>query len=228
MTTIIPGIASYLSNDVALLDVLSQNVANMRTTGYRAERLATDFRTGLLDDTPTLNLADGSLSTTGHPLDVAIRGPGFFVVDVDGQQMLTRNGQFHLDADQQLVDAAGHPVMGQAGPITLNHANVHIDAAGTITDNGDELDSLQIANVDKPSELREMGDGLYSFTGTDASAGQFIGRVQQGALEQSNVDPGEEMVRLMALTRHAQSVQRAIQAYDAALQEGINHIGDNA
>lgn len=228
MTTIIPGIASYLSNDVAQLDVLSQNVANLRTTGYRAERLATDFRSGLLDGTPTLSLADGSLSTTGHPLDVAIRGPGFFVVDVDGQQMLTRNGQFHLDADQQLVDAAGHPVMGQAGPITLNHANVHIDAAGTITDNGDELDSLQIVNVDKPSELREMGDGLYSFTGTDANAGQFIGRVQQGALEQSNVDPGEEMVRLMALTRHAQSVQRAIQAYDAALQEGINHIGDNA
>lgn len=228
MTTIIPGIASYLSNDVALLDVLSQNVANMRTTGYRAERLATDFRSGLLDDTPTLNLADGSLSTTGHPLDVAIRGPGFFVVDVDGQQMLTRNGQFHLDADQQLVDAAGHPVMGQAGPITLNHANVHIDAAGTITDNGDELDSLQIVNVDKPSELREMGDGLYSFTGTDASAGQFIGRVQQGALEQSNVDPGEEMVRLMQLSRHASSIQHAISTYHAALVAGIDQIGKDS
>jgi flagellar basal-body rod protein FlgF len=71
-----------------------------------------------------------------------------------------------------------------------------------------------------------MGDGLYSFKGNDD--GQFIGRVQQGALEQSNVDPGEEMVRVMALSRHAQSVQRAIQAYDAALQEGINHIGDNS
>lgn len=227
MSNIIPGIARYLSNDVELLDVLSQNVANLRTTGYRAERLSTDFRTGLLDETPTLSLADGSLSTTGHPLDLAIRGPGFFVVNVNGQQMLTRNGQFHVDADQQLVDAAGHPVMGLSGPITLQHANVHIDAAGAITDNGDEIDSLQIVNVDRPSELREMGDGLYSFGGANADAGQFIGRVQQGALEQSNVDPGEEMVRLMALTRHAQSVQRAIQAYDAALQEGINHIGDN-
>ena len=226
MSTVIPGIARYLSNDVDALDVLSQNVANMRTTGYRAERLATDFRTGLLENSPTLDLADGSLSTTGHPLDLAIRGPGFFVVNVNGQSLLTRNGQFHLDANQQLVDAAGHPVMGQAGPITLNHANVHIDAAGVITDGGDDVDALQIVNVDRPGELREMGDGLYSFSGNNS--GQFIGQVQQGALEQSNVDPGEQMVRLMALTRHAQSVQRAIQAYDAALQAGINHIGDNS
>lgn len=225
MSNIIPGIARYLSNDVDALDVLSQNVANMRTTGYRAERLATDFSTGLLDSTPTLNLADGSLSTTGHPLDLAIRGPGFFVVDVNGQSMLTRNGQFHIDADQQLVDSAGHPVLGQSGPITLSHTNVHINAAGEITDGNDTVDSLRIVNVGNANALREMGDGLYRYSGDD---GEFIGRIQQGALEQSNVDPGAEMVRLMALTRHAQSVQRAIQAYDAALQEGINHIGDNS
>ncbi|GGA15669.1 flagellar hook-basal body protein [Dyella caseinilytica] len=226
MSNIIPGIARYLSNDVDALDVLSQNVANMRTAGYRAERLATDFKTGLLENTPTLDLADGSLSTTGHPLDLAIRGTGFFAVDVNGQTMLTRNGQFHIDADQQLVDSAGNPVLGQSGPITLNHANVHIDASGAITDGSDNVDTLRIVNVDKASALRDMGDGLYSFKGNDS--GQFIGRIQQGALEQSNVDPGEEMVRLMALSRHAQSVQRAIQAYDATLQEGINHIGDNS
>ncbi len=225
MSNIVPGIARYLSNDVDALDVLSQNVANMRTAGYRAERLAVDFRTGLLENTPTLDMADGSLTTTGHPLDVAIRGPGFFAVDVNGQTMLTRDGQFHIDADQQLVDSAGHPVLGQSGPITLSHSNVHIDASGAITDGKDSVDSLRIVDVDKPSALRDMGDGLYSYSGDD---GEFIGRVQQGALEQSNVDPGEEMVRLMALSRHAQSVQRAIQAYDAALQEGINHIGDNS
>lgn len=226
MSNIIPGIARYLSNDVDALDVLSQNVANMRTAGYRAERLATDFRTGLLENTPTLDLADGSLSTTGQPLDLAIRGTGFFVVDVNGQSLLTRNGQFHIDANQQLVDADGNPVLGQSGPITLNHANVHIDASGAITDGTDNVDTLRIVNVDKASSLRDMGGGLYSFKGNDD--GQFIGSIQQGALEQSNVDPGEEMVRLMALSRHAQSVQRAIQAYDATLQEGINHIGDNA
>jgi flagellar basal-body rod protein FlgF len=224
MSNVITGIASYLSNDVASLDVLSQNVANMRTAGYRAERLKENFRSGLLDTKPTLDMADGALSTTGHSLDLAIRGAGFFAVDVNGQTMLTRNGQFHLDADQQFVDAAGHPVLGQAGPITLTHPNVHVDAAGEITDGSNSVDSLRIVAVDNPTALREMGGGLYSYAGDEAS---WIGRIQQGALEQSNVDAGEEMVRLMALTRHAQSVQRAIQAYDAAMQEGINHIGDN-
>ena len=225
MSSVIPGIARYLSNDVDALDVLSQNVANMRTTGYRAERLKVDFGSGMLDSTPALDLSDGSLSTTGHALDLAVRGPGFFVVDVNGQSMLTRNGQFHLDTNQQLVDSAGHPVQGQSGPITLKHANVHISAAGEITDGTDTVDTLQVVSVDNPKNLREMGEGLYSYNG---SQGEWLGRIQQGALEQSNVDPGEEIVRLMSLTRHAQSVQRAIQAYDSAMQEGINHLGDNS
>lgn len=227
MSNIVSAIASYLTNDVDALDVLSQNVANMRTNGYRAERLKTDFRTGMLDSTPVLDMADGSLSTTGHPLDLAVRGNGFFAVDVNGQTMLTRNGQFHIDADNQLVDVGGRPVLGQSGPITLNHANVRVSASGEITDGKDSIDSLRIVTVDQPSALRDVGDGLYSYTGSGDDA-NFIGRIQQGALEQSNMDPGEEMVRLMALSRHAQSVQRAIQAYDAALQEGINHLGDNS
>lgn len=225
MSQVIPSIARYLASDVDALDALSQNVANMRTVGYRAEQQKVDFRTGVIDNTPSLDLADGSLSITGHPLDLAIRGHGFFAVNAGGQVMLTRNGQFHIDANQQLVDAAGDPVLGRAGPITLAHSNVHVDAAGNITDNGEEVDALQIVAADDPTALREMGDGLYTYAG---QPGQWIGRIQQGALEQSNVSPGEEIVRLMALTRHAQSVQRAIQAYDAAMQEGINHLGDNS
>lgn len=225
MSQVIPSVARYLASDVDALDALSQNVANMRTVGYRAEHQKVDFKTGVIDEAPSLDLTDGGLSVTGHPLDLAIRGHGFFAVSVGGQAMLTRNGQFHVDANQQLVDAAGDPVLGRSGPITLAHPNVHVDAAGNITDNGENVDALQIVAVDDPSALREMGGGLYTYSG---QPGQWIGRVQQGALEQSNVSPGEEIVRLMALTRHAQSVQRAIQAYDAAMQEGINHLGDNS
>lgn len=225
MSQVIQSVARYLANDVDALDTLSQNVANMRTVGYRAEHQKMDFRTGVVDGTPSLDLTDGGLSVTGHPLDLAIRGHGFFAVDAGGQVMLTRNGQFHVDANQQLVDAAGDPVLGQSGPITLAHPNVSVDAAGNITNNGDNVDTLRIVAIDDPSALHEMGGGLYTYSGQPV---HWIGRIQQGALEQSNVSPGEEIVRLMALTRHAQSVQRAIQAYDAAMQEGINHLGDNS
>jgi flagellar basal body rod protein FlgG len=224
MSNVISGIARYLSNDVDALDVISQNIANMRTAGYRNERLKTDFRTGILDPTPMLSLVDGTLTKTGKPLDLAIQGAGFFVVDAGGKEMLTRNGQFHIDADQQLVDAAGHPVQGQSGPISLTHAGVHINAAGEIVDGDKTIDSLRIVAVDTPGALREAGDGLYTYSGNSAD---WNGSIHQGALEQSNVDAGAEMVRLMELTRHAQSVQRAIQAYDEAMQAGINHIGDN-
>jgi flagellar basal-body rod protein FlgF len=225
MSQIISGIARYLSDDVAALDVISQNVANMRTAGYRAERLKPDFRSGMLEGTPSLDLADGTLDHTGASLDLAIQGPGFFVVSVDGREMLTRNGMFHIDANQQLVDAAGHPVLGQSGPISLAHSDVRIDATGQIKDGNDAIDTLRVVAVDTPDQLREAGGGLYIYGGTPA---EWNGNIHQGALEQSNVDPGNEMVRLMELTRHAQSVQRAILAYDQAMQSGINHLGDNS
>ena len=222
--SVVSGIARYLSNDVEALDVISQNVANMRTTGYRTERLKADFRTGTLDPEPALSLVDGNLDMTGRPLDLAIQGPGFFVVDVNGQEMLTRDGQFHLDASQQLVDVSGHPVLGQSGPITLTRDGVHINAAGEIVDGDKTIDSLRVVAIGTPSALRESGDGLYTY---NAAPADWNGSIHQGALEKSNVDASSEIVRLMELTRHAQSVQRAIQAYDQAMQAGINHLGDN-
>lgn len=222
--SVISGIARYLSNDVEALDVVSQNVANMRTTGYRAERLKADFKTGMPDAEPSLSLIDGNLDITGRPLDLALQGPGFFVVDVNGEQKLTRNGQFHLDANQQLVDVQGHPVLGRSGPIVLAHGQVRINAGGEILDGDKTVDSLRVVAIATSSALREAGDGLYTYGG---APGGWSGSIHQGALEKSNVDASSEMVRLMALTRHAQSVQRAIQAYDQALQAGINHLGDN-
>lgn len=222
--SVVSAIARYLSGDVESLDVISQNVANMRTTGYRSERLKADFRTGTMDSEPVLNLVDGNLDMTGRPLDLAMQGPGFFVVDVGGTEMLTRDGQFHLDANQQLVDVSGHPVLGQSGPIVLNQDGVHINAAGEIVDGDKTVDTLRVVAIGTPDALHEAGDGLYTYS---AAPAQWNGSIHQGALEKSNVDPSIEIVRLMELTRHAQSVQRAIQAYDQAMQAGINHLGDN-
>lgn len=227
MSTVISGIARFLSNDVQALDVVSQNVANMRTAGYRAERLQASFLAGTTvgDAAPALDMADGNLDVTGQPLDLALRGNGFFVVDNAGTELLTRNGQFHLDAERTLVDAAGRPVLGQSGPITLSSDNVHINGAGEVSANGDVVDTLRVQSIADPNGLREVGGGMYAYDGAPA---QWLGSIKQGAIEQSNVDGGTEMVRLMELTRHAQSVQRAILAYDQALQTGVNHIGDNS
>lgn len=225
MSNVISSIASYLSRDVEALDIIGQNVANMRTAGYRTERLRSDFRAATMESDRTLSMLDGSLDKTGAPLDLAIQGQGFFVVDVNGQERLTRNGQFHLDADRQLVDTMGRPVLGESGPITLESTAVRIGADGSIKDGDKDIGMLRIVGVADANGLRAIGDGLYAYSG---APGQWIGTLHQGALERSNVDPGTEMVRLMEVTRHAQSVQRAIQAYDTAMQGGISHLGDNA
>jgi flagellar basal body rod protein FlgG len=225
MSNVISSIASYLSRDVESLDIIGQNVANMRTVGYRTERLKGDFRAATASTDRTLSMLDGNLDKTGASLDLAIQGQGFFVVDVNGQERLTRNGQFHLNEDRQLVDDMGRAVMGESGPITLDTAAVQIGADGTIKDGDKQIDTLRIVGVANADGLREIGDGLYAYSG---APGEWNGSLHQGALERSNVDPGTEMVRLMEVTRHAQSVQRAIQAYDTAMQSGVSHLGDNA
>lgn len=224
MDNTIAGIARALSYDVKSLDLISQNVANMQTPGYLTQHLAHNFAANLSGGT-VMNLTAGSLKQTGRPLDLAVQGNAFFAVDVDGQTQLTRNGEFRVDDQGQLVSTAGYPVLGDAGPITVSGTAIRILSDGQIEDGGRVVGHLHIVTVNDPLKLVAAGNGLYGYAG-DSSP--WHGAIQIGALEQANVDPGSEMVRLIEVTRHVQSLQHAMHAYDDALQTGINHLGDNS
>lgn len=219
MTQFVDAIARSLSADVNQLDVVGQNVANMRTPGYRAERSFADL-TGV-----RLDLSDAPLDSTGRQEDFALRGPGFFTVDADGRVLLERNGAFHVDSQHQLVDATGHPVQGEDGAIEVDGQTLKVDSDGVVNVDGKAVDRLHIVAVADPNAVKEAGNGLYDYSGAET---EWIGTVHQGALEQANVDASGEMVRLMELTRHAQALQHAIRAYDEAMQNGINHLGENS
>jgi flagellar basal body rod protein FlgG len=223
MDSTIASITRYLGQDVEALNVASQNIANLRTPGYRAQKLMPDFSGTLAGVQVHLDMSDGALEQTGRPLDVALQGPGFFSVDVDGTTHLMRAGQLGINSEGQLVDPAGHEVLGQGGPITLG-PTARIRADGSVIDAGRVVDRLRIVQVLHPEQLQDRGGGLYAYTG---AVQDWDGALHVGTLEQSNVDPGSEMVRLMEITRHAQSLQHAMEAYDQVLQAGINHIGDN-
>lgn len=223
MDITITGISRALHRDIRELDVISQNVANMQTPGYRAERLVPSFVPGAPPQV-VLALSDGPLQHTGQPLDVAARGKAFFAVDADGQTLLTRAGAFHVSGQGMLVDASGHPVLGEGGPISVSGKQVRILSDGTVETDGHVIDHLQMIVIGEPQALQAVGDGLYRYTG---AALPWKGQLVVGALEQADVDPGTEMVRLIAITRHAQSLQQALRAYDEALQTGINHLGEN-
>lgn len=223
MDSTIAGIARSLHSDVQELGFISQNVANMQTPGYLAKHAVRDFRTGLPDGT-ALNLASGSLKRTGQPLDVAVQGDAFFTIEANGQTLLTRNGEFHVDSQGHLVTASGYAVLGDSGPISVQGSNVRILADGRVEDAGRPVDRLHIVSISDPRMLSSVGADLYAYRG---SAAAWQGAVVPGALEQANVDPGNEMVHLIEATRHAQSLQHAMHAYDEALQAGINDLGTN-
>lgn len=224
MDSIIAGIARALSSDVDNLGLISQNVANMQTPGYLARHPSrSNFAAGL-QQAPALDLAPGAMKHTGQPLDLALRGDAFFAVEVGGRTLLTRNGEFHIDGQGRLVTANGDSVLGDAGPITVAGTAIKVLPDGQVEDGGRVTDRLHIVSVSDPQKLVPAGAGLYDYTGELVS---WKGAIQAGTLEQSNVDPGSEMVRLIEITRHAQSLQHAMSAYDEALQTGINHLGDN-
>lgn len=222
MDNTISLITRALGHDVESLNVVSQNIANMRTPGYRAERLTQDFSRGLSGTSVVLDTDSGPLQETGRKLDVALQDHGFFVVKSGDGTFLTRNGAFEVNRDGVLVDPAGHIVLGESGPIQLDGSDVTIRADGSVVQGGHTVDHLRIVTPSQPERLRNAGNGLYLY---DGQTNVWSGNLQVGALEQANVDPGSEMVQLMEVTRHAQALQHAMHAYDEVLQDGISRLG---
>lgn len=227
MTDTIQSVSRALSADIATLNTISHNIANLNTPGFRAERSLPGFEAHLAGGGERLrarDLSDGPLSTTGRPLDLALRGHGFFVVEREGAPMLVRAGQFRLDAEKNLVTAAGDRVLGESGALTLESENVRIDAKGELWSGTQSLGRLRLVDVADASALQSLDGGGFRYEGALA---EWQGSVQQGALEHANVDAADESIRLMELTRHVESVQRAIAIYDKAMDAGVNRLGEN-
>ncbi len=223
MTDTISAISRSLSADVQSLGAVSQNVANAATPGFRAVRVTPDFA-GRLDVANSFDLTDGTLMQTGRTLDLALRGKGFFAVERDGKTVMTRAGNFRRDADGYLVTVAGDRVLGESGPIVLDGLDVRIDGKGEMWAGKRSIGKLSIVDIADPRGLRSLGNGAYAYDGIFS---QWQGSVIQGSIERANVDAADETIHLMELTRHAESVQRAISIYDKTMDTGINRLGEN-
>jgi flagellar basal body rod protein FlgG len=233
MTDTSQAVGRSLSADIATLDTISHNVANINTPGYRAERTVPSFQAQVeagQGSAPAgarriaIDLRDGPLTDTGRPLDLALRGRGFFVVERDGATVLSRAGNFRLDAQGQLVNAHGDRVLGESGPLSLAGTKVRIDHQGQIWQGETAVGRVQVVDVADPAALAVLDGGGYRYTGELAP---WQGSVQQGAIEHANVDAAVESIRLLELSRHVESVQRAISIYDQAVGAGISRLGDN-
>lgn len=222
------------------MDVVSNNVANANTTGYKQQRVlfneflskpALGERMSMVQDRGTVrDTTSGALLPTTNPLDVAINGKGYFVVDTVNGPHYTRAGRFQLDAQRQIVDESGLPVLGQNNkPITLPQGatTIRIDSDGSVVTNVNPtqaIGKLNVVRFEREQAMTPVGGGLYTTTETPAAA-QPETKVQQGMLEESNVKPVVEMTNMIEILRQYQSMQRVLDAEHERQRTMIQRLG---
>jgi flagellar basal-body rod protein FlgF len=217
--------ASGMLTEQVRQDLISHDLANASTAGYKADRVTTkSFGDLMLQDSATgekigplglgariesqtTDMTPGALRDTGEPLDFAVEGDGLFAVRGASGTRYTRDGQFQVSSRGTLVTAAGDEVLGPKGQ------PVRVGADGTVA--AGEI------GVTKLDAAKREGDNL--FTGTARGAG--TGTVRSGALEDSAVDPITTMVDMLGSLRAFEAGQRVITTIDSTLSKATNQVG---
>jgi flagellar basal-body rod protein FlgG len=215
------------------LDAVSNDIANVNTSGYKRLRVGfrdliyqsdgpTGVRTGSGAAITQLGRGgeQGALQQTGQPFDLAIAGDGYFQVRrADGQVALTRSGTFLLNARRQLVSPNGELLVP---PITIprdaNPSEVAIAADGTVAVGGRRIGQIQLVTVPAPNGLAPAGDNLYLPTAASGGIRNATGTLVQGALEASNVDLADAMVDMMDAQRSYSMASKAIHMQDQMME----------
>jgi flagellar basal-body rod protein FlgF len=243
-----------LSRQTALgrqLDVVANNIANVNTSGYKADStlfeeflntpahednfVGRDRRVSFTQDRGTFrDMTQGPLEQTKNPLDIAINGSAFLTVQTPGGERYTRDGNLHINSQGQLVTAAGNQVVGASGPIVFQQTDhdINITPDGTITvvEGSGRTDSLRgnlrLASFADTQKMLKEGFNLY--TAGDAGTPQADAKstVQQGFIEKSNVNAVSEMSRMMEVSRAYTSIATLMQQQSELQKNAIQALAD--
>ena len=205
-------------------ETLANNLANTSTVGFRAELAAfravpvegsgASTRVYALESTPGFDATPGQVAATGRNLDVAMRGSAWLAVQArDGTEAYTRGGALDLDAEGNLVTSSGLTVLGDGGPIQVPpETQVSIAPDGTVSAtaaNGRSTSIGRLKLVTPEAALVRGGDGLFRGNDGDLAADPAA-RVQDGALEGSNVSAVETMVQMIAAARQFEAQMKSL------------------
>jgi flagellar basal-body rod protein FlgF len=243
-----------LSRQIALqreLDVIANNIANINTTGFKAEGVvfhehlmpiarANQFGVGdrklsFVQDRATWHdLSQGPLQQTGNPLDIAIGGDAYLTVQTARGERYTRNGALQVNANGELVTSEGDRVVGENGPITLQPGDrdVSITSDGTVSvrEGKNTTDSsrgkLRLVSFAQPQRLEK--DGASTFRAPEGMTPQPATnvRVSQGVIEKSNVRSVIEMTRMIEVTRNYTQVAGILQQQSDMRRSAIEKLAE--
>jgi len=215
-------------------EVLAHNLANASTPGFRAELTAfravpvlgegAATRVYALESTPGYNAEPGAVQATGRNLDVAMKGNTWLAVQgLDGTEAYTRTGALDVNNEGVLITKTGLTVLGDGGPITVPaNAQVQIAPDGTISaavGNAKPQSVGKLKLVTPESPLQRGEDGLFRSANGDLSADPEA-RVQDSALEGSNVSPVETMIAMIAAARQFEQQMKMVHSAQEKEQAG--------
>lgn len=210
------------------LELVSQNVSNLTTPGYRK---GVSFENSLAHQAHGAELVvstdftPGSQRITGQPFDLALSSVGFFRVRGEDTVYYTRAGQFTRDAEGRLVDAQGLALQTADGQdLIVRGNNAEILADGAVLEAGVPIARVGVFEAAPDAALSRMG-GAYFVMADNGAREVASPLVRQGALEASNVDLPAEMLTMMSALRQAEVGARVVQTYDALIGQTITTLG---
>jgi flagellar basal-body rod protein FlgF len=233
------------------MDVVANNVANVNTTGYKADKSlfqeylasgaheddfrGSDRRVSYVTDRATWHdFSQGTAEATKNPLDVAIDGKAFLAVQTPRGERYTRDGSLQINAQGQLVTSAGYPVLGNAGPIvfqpTDKEVTINADGGVSVLEGLSRIDSirgkLRLVSFAQAQKLVKEGANLYAPGEGNAAQPDTTSKVRQGFVEKSNVNSVAEMSKMIEVTRAYTQISAMLQQQGDLRKSALDKLAD--
>lgn len=226
-------------------DLIAENLSAASVPGARKQEMSfSDVQAGMAPGTSgtgyylpsasvVTNTQPGELRSTSNPLDFALEGPGFFTVQMGtDQNVYTRDGEFKLNAQGELVTKGGYPVMGQAGPLHFNpnsSATITMSATGEVSQGDQPIGKLNSVEFQNPGQLTMRGSGFFSADDpANPPTPATVTKVRQGFVEAGNTSPTTEMASLITAMRMFEANQKVLQMQGDRMSRVITDLGGSA
>lgn len=217
------------------MQTVANNIANISTTGFRREGVIFSEYIRQMEDDPSLSMARASarhvdlsqagLTQTGGTFDLAIQGPGFFLIETPQGERLTRAGSFTPSAEGELVTMDGHRLLDQGGaPVFVppGARSIAIAQDGTMSADGEPVARIGLWQPSDPLSLRHQSGTMFQAASLEPAD---TGVVMQGFVEGSNVQPVSEIARMITVQRSYEMGQKFLDAEDERVRGVIQTLG---
>jgi len=220
------------------MEVLANNIANLSTPGFKGEKMmfqefltkptdGSDPSSYVVSQGNARDMGQGPMTHTGNQLDVALNGSGFMTITTPSGNQYTRNGHLALDSQGELVTSAGFIVQGDGGsPIVIpsGAASITIGKDGTVSTDKQTVGKIAVVNFDNPQLLAETQAGLYTTTQAPQPAAGTT-NVEQGTIEEANIQPVVEMTKLMDAAHQIGVAKNFADGEHTRIKNAIDRLG---